>query len=217
MDGTPAEYIEGLGKLHSVKRYLVNREVSSARMEGMMREGMRYVDHAREAIHEANTKMDNCEKALEWISDNRQKLQVENRGLSNRNLHLENVVDLQETKINALEEQNTVLLKQINELEKQLAQGSTSPTQEDPATLTPEIEDEEEEAPQDYSDEEMAEEDEEMIEEEAEEEEDPEERAIVTPDGELLMIVEDKDDTPTRNTRSHKHKVIGFTISRKLF
>ena len=98
-----------------------------------------------------------------------------------------NVVDLQETKINALEEQNAVFLKQINELEKQLAQGSTSPTQEDSATPTPEIEDEEEEAPQDDSDEEMA--------EEEEDEEDPEELPICTPEGELLMIVEDKDDT----------------------
>ena len=157
MDGTPVDQVEGMGRLLLVKKYLVDREVSSARMEGMMREGMRYVDHAREAIHEANTKLDNCEKALEWISDNRQKLQVENRGLSNRNLHLENVVDLQETKINALEEQKTVLLKQITELEKQLAQGSTSSTQEDPATPTPEVEDEEEEPPQDYSDEEMIE------------------------------------------------------------
>ena len=115
MDGTPVAHVEGIGRLLAVKQYLVDREVSSARMEGMMREGMRYVDHAREAIHEANTKLDNCEKALEWISDNRQKLQVENRGLSNRNLHLENMVDLQETKINALEEQKTVLLKQITE------------------------------------------------------------------------------------------------------
>ena len=189
-------------------------------MEVLMRDAMRYLDHARDKIYEANANIDRCEKALEWISENRQKLQVENKGLSNRNLHLENVVDLQETKINALEEQNTVLLKQINALEKQLAQGSTSPTQEDSATPTPEVEDEEEEPPQDDSDEEMAEEDEveEEEEEEAEEEEeDPEERAIVTPDGELLMIVEDKDDTPARNTRSHKSKVIGVTISRKLF
>ena len=70
---------------------------------------------------------------------------------------------------------------------------------------------EEEEAPQAESDVEMTEE------EEEEDEEDPEERAIVTPEGELLMIVEDKDDTPARNMRSHAHKVIGVTISQKLF
>ena len=79
MDGTPAEYIEGLGKLHSVKRYLVDREVSSARMEVLMRDAMRYLDHARDKIYEANANIDRCEKALEWISDNRQKLQVEDR------------------------------------------------------------------------------------------------------------------------------------------
>ena len=57
-----------------------------------------------------------------------------------------------------------------------------------------------------------------MIEEEAEEdEEDPEELAIVTPKGELMMIVEDKDDTPARNTRSHACRVVGVSISQKLF
>ena len=165
-------------------------------------------------IMQGKPSLDNCEKALEWISDNRQKLQVENRGLDNRNLHLEGVVYFQETQINALNEQNTILLKQINELEKQLAQASTSPTQEDSATPTPEIEDEEEEAPQDDSDEEIAEEEEE---EDDDDEENLEERAICTLEGELLMIVEDKDDTPARNTRSHKRKVIGVSISQKLF
>ena len=91
MDGTLVDHVEGMGRLLAVKQYLVDREVSSARMEGMMRDRMRYVDHAREAIYEANTKLDQCEKALEWISDNRKKLQVENRGLDNRNLHLEEI------------------------------------------------------------------------------------------------------------------------------
>ena len=90
--------------------------------------------------------------------------------MDNHNLHLEGVVDLQDTQINALKEQNAILLKQINELEQQLAQGSTSPSQENSATPTPEVEDEEEEAPQDESDEELVVEEEEVEEEEDEEE-----------------------------------------------
>ena len=105
MDGTPVDYVEGMGRLHAVKQYMVDREVSSARMEGLMRDGMRYVNHCREVIREQNTKLNQAEQGLVWISDNRQKLQVENRGLSNRNLHLEGVVDYQETQINALNEQ----------------------------------------------------------------------------------------------------------------
>ena len=41
----PVDYVEGMSRLHEVKQYMVDREVSSARMEGMMRDGMRYVDH----------------------------------------------------------------------------------------------------------------------------------------------------------------------------
>ena len=104
MDGTPVAYREGPGRLASVRHYLADREGSSTHMEGLMRDGMNYIDHAREVIYECNTKLDQAEQALLWISENRQKLQVENRGLNNHNLHLEGVVDLQETQINALKE-----------------------------------------------------------------------------------------------------------------